>query len=263
MRLRTFSKKNTLDSNEYINKKKNIENIKNSFSKLNERTNEYNSKNYIINFNDKSIEWYDSYETFLNFVKGFYIIKPNCSHPAIAPLTINNALTSQIKYNELFSYIENEFINEYSQEYYKLLSVDICKEKTNILYSYGLYYDNKENKLFNFPININLNECSKNVLTTTFFEHGTPNQNVGSLCGYKYGAYPDGKHKHFFPSQYNFISYLHNHNSQTPTHLFKSTNHILPFSLFPRMNRDKHVLHIGMGDKEFYSIVKEDVNVMD
>lgn len=236
MRYRPFQKNNVIDTSEYIYNKSSISIIKNARTKKD--TTWYGDK-YIINFNNYDIEWYESYDIFLKFVKGFYFTQPDCCDLSNnAPLTLDNALTSELNYEDLFYYIKDEFYESHCLKYDKLIKVSLCKEKENTLYAYGIYY-NKNQELYNFPINVNLKECgSCKPENPPWDDHCRDDPDVPDThCDVK-----SINHKHTFPSQFNYIYYYHNHKTQPHNqdnkYLFTNKVHTLPFSIFPRHNKE-------------------------
>ena len=222
------------------------------------KDNIYNKNSYLINNNEKYIEWYISYNIFQKFVKGFYLTQPNCDIGINAPLTIHNAFTSNINYNDMFDYIKDEFYNSHCTKYDKLLKVSICKEKNNTLYSYGTYFNDKEQKLFNFPIKVSLNNCDDSKYSHVF-EH-CQDFSMNECCENKNNKLKE--HQHMFPSQYNFRYYSHNHkfkpHNKNSQYIFPNTNHTLPFSIFPRINKDNRSIIIKPNGNKKYLIQKED-----
>lgn len=271
----------TIDSSEYSRRKTSIELIKNARTKT---SNFSIGKQYIINFTTNNIDWFISYEIFKRFVDGFYITEPSCNFVGYAPLIIDNALTSEINYNDMFEYIQDEFYESHCDKYDKLIKVSICKEKTNILYAYGTYFRNKEQKLYNFPIKINLDNCEDKDLCYKMihcedcekknheYKDYSTDYKYCSSCEsntYKETTYKEPQccinknpkeHQHMFPSQYRFRYYTHNHDNHPHNtdgkYLFTNYRHTLPFSIFPRLNKDSKCLFIKPNGTHDYKINK-------
>ena len=150
---RVFSKKCTMDSKEYTNKKAAIELYKNAFFNVKDN-------NYHINEDTNMIEWYLNYDIYKMMAIGYYAVNCfDCKDLYNAPMTIDNAFTSQIDYYTMFEYIKDYFTYTHCDKYEKLFKINICKEKQNILYAYGIYFNNKLDKLVKFPVNICVCKC--------------------------------------------------------------------------------------------------------
>lgn len=258
MKFRNFSKNCTIDSSEYAKKKTSIEIIKHARSLTN---NFYNYNKYVINFNTSTLEWYISYDIFRRFVSGFYITDPSCNKiSSAAPLTIDNAKTSEINYDDMFEYIKDEFYESHCDKYDKLLKVSICKEKTNILYSYGTYYNGKDRKTYNFPIQVKLDSCDTGQEQYDWMDHC--NEPINTNCCKSNN--PIKHHQHMFPSQYKNFYYLHNHkknpHNKSNKYIFMNYIHELPFSIFPRHNKDRVYKFVKPSKKIEYKITKGDPN---
>jgi len=239
MRFRNFSKNCTINSSEYSRKKAGLNMIKTA--RLNNALELSKDKNnYVINFNNSEIVWYTSYELFMSFVRSFYIIQPDCENIQSGPMTLDNALTSEIGYNDMFSYVKDKFYESHCTKYDKLLKVSICKEKKNTLYSYGVYFNNTgDNKVYNFPVKVNLSNCGDKHELYDWLNHCE--EKINTTCCKSNNAIKE--HQHMFPSQYRNFYYKHNHETKPHNkdgkYIFKNYEHGLPFSIFPRHTKDR------------------------
>lgn len=261
MKFRNFSKKQTIDSSEYSRKKSSLEIIKNARSLYN---NSHNSKQYVINFNNANIEWYISYDIFRKFVEGFYIIEPSCNQiAASAPLTIDNARTSEINYDDMFEYVKDEFYESHCTKYDKLLKVSICREESNILYSYGTYFAGKERKTYNFPIQVNLSKCNTSQDPYQWINHCE--EPINTTCCESNN--PIKQHQHMFPSQYKNYYYSHNHkthpHNKDGKYIYTNYIHELPFSIFPRHCKDRECKYVKPDGTVSYKITKGNSDKLD
>ena len=260
MRFRNFQSKKTTDSSEYTRRKGNIELLKNARSKI---SNNSIKRNYIINFDTNNIDWFISYDIYKRFVEGFYLTEPSCNIIANAPLIIDHAMTSEISYNDMFEYIKDQFYESHCDKYDKLLKVSICKEKSNTLYSYGTYFRNKEQKMYNFPIKVNLDNCEYRDLVYNPTHCEDPLE-LPRCCESNNEL---KEHQHMFPSQYNYRYYLHNHeinpHNKDGKYLFTNYVHTLPFSIFPRMKKDSECLFVKPSGATKNKINKGDDDLID
>lgn len=211
---RVFSKKCTMDSKEYTNKKAAIELYKNAF---------FNAKdnNYHINENTNMIEWYLNYDIYKMMAVGYYAVNCfDCKDLYDAPMTIDNAFTSELDYYTMFEYIKDYFTHTHCDKYEKLFKIDICKEKQNILYAYGIYFNNKLDKLIKFPVNICVCKCEDKKI---YYKWGIHCVDKHHPCDPEHPHdpyYSMHKHKHthnkplqHHPSLHEFYHNSHHHNS--------------------------------------------------
>ena len=165
-------------------------------------------------------------------------------------------MTSEISYNDMFEYIKDQFYDSHCDKYDKLLKVSICKEKSNTLYSYGTYFKNKQQKMYNFPIKVKIDNCEYKDLVYKP-DHCVEPIELPRCCE---SDNPIDQHQHMFPSQYKYRYYSHNHkthpHNKNGKYLFTNYVHALPFSIFPRICKDSECKFVKPSGQIEYKINK-------
>lgn len=191
-RFRVNCNNKTVSSGEYNQRINGLNTIKHARSK-----NEYKpDENFIVNYNTLEIVRYKSYNFYLNTAKAFFIIYPQCNLCPDVPIDLKQGLQSEICYDELLEHVYN-CKSHPCIKCDKILKLDFCKEKSNLLYPYGHFNNNCLGKSFKFPIKIDIQCCKSQLICPKY-----------SFC--KCPAFWDEKcckYQVMFPSECKFIYY--------------------------------------------------------
>jgi len=147
---RVFSNDTTLNYNDYNSKKIGKSILENIYKSGPFST----TSNYVVN--DNIISQVFDYNTFLLLTKSYFNLYECCNNNNFKhPITILDATKSAICYENLLSHIKD---CDYCCNCKNIYDVHKCKQIQNILYPYGLYYNNEVN--LQFPYRLDLNDIS-------------------------------------------------------------------------------------------------------
>ena len=188
-----FSNQNVIDSNEYINKKKNISQMQ---SLRNRKNRCYNNEVSLCN---NTLKRAKNHQNLLNFTKGYYLTKPDCFNKRKQAQNITDGRYSEFNFEDI--QIRNDAVDEC--QYIPNYEFNKCKLKAGIVTPAGERNPEFKEKQFKLhktdTMVIMRDDCdinSKNNECPPIFHKVDCN-----LC-----------HDHYFPTNTVDIKYRHKHS---------------------------------------------------
>ncbi len=190
-RFRTFSKHKTIDSSEQNQKLDSLS----FYTFARTKDTDKDDDNFKIDYDNCNVKMFKSYDTFLKFTRGMYMLSPSLNFCCDTPFNLDQGIKSTIHLSQFHNFTHHCKLYPCNCNCWDLmLDVDKCKELKGRLYPYGDVNNNKLGRQFKFPTNINICCCKDKMCCPEYIMCRCSNSKECRCSRYQ----------EMFPTQYKF-----------------------------------------------------------